>query len=498
MVKILHNSRWNLIALSFTLVAHFVTVPFVIKHIGLREFGHSGLLLAAWAPLLLIGTVLGQSAIRVMVDRLALGDESGAQRASESALHLCVLFGLAGAALFVTVGPVLFHSMAHRPSALAEFSMVAVAGIAQQVSIVLQSFASARQDFRVIAVLTAGTAVITVASIFLMLMWKSSAVGYLAGIALGFVGTMLLWWWGMTRLHGRLRLCSHARDRHELLRFGGWQSVSQLAGTFANQIDRYALGMQSNIAVIGQFNTANRLQEAAYVCVVKASEVLFPYFGSSSRQDIRQQARFYLAASWVVMTFSATVLVPLVPLADPILRLWVGEEVANGGAVLLCTLVIGGLIGCGSNVYTYFAMGTGRNAPLAWISLFYSLLTIILTIVAISCLGPYAAGLGIAIASVARVFVSLIVLRRDSFKFVAISQLIASTVLPLFVGLLTAGLWWAFSSLQASNWISLILTYALISASTFTAIILVSLLSRFGRDLLQQAIIHRQNIKDIK
>lgn len=497
MLSLLTNSFWNLIALSFTLGAHFITIPYVIHRIGVTEFGSSGLLLAAWAPLLLIGTVLGQSAVRIIAEKLAVTDKLGAQRICTVALYLCMVLGLVSGIVFVIVFFILFHFGVLSSIFIINALVTAIAGVAQQILIVLQSVVSAHQNFRMIAKLTAGSAVINILCIFLMVAWAPSIIGYLAGIATGFVGCMILWW-GSTIKYYHLRLNSPAKELKELLRSSGWQSASQISGVLANQCDRYILGVISNIAVLGQFNVANRLQEALYVCVVKAGEVLFPHFSSMSRQDIKKQARVYLTASWVVMVFSVMALVPLIPLAHPILQLWVGDSVANGGALLLCTLVIAGLIGTGSNVYTYFAMGIGSYSSLAWISIFYSLLTIVLSIIAITWLGPYAAGLGMTLAGAVRVMLCFVVLRQGIFSFVPISQLMASTILPLLSGLVVASMWCSFSDLQVTGWISLFLAYVLISVSTGIVVILATLLTAFGRDLRQQVLINRDQMTDVK
>ncbi len=58
--SLLGNSSWNLAAFVFTLIANLATVPFVVRWIGLHDFGNAGIVIAVTAPLTLIGTVLGQ------------------------------------------------------------------------------------------------------------------------------------------------------------------------------------------------------------------------------------------------------------------------------------------------------------------------------------------------------------------------------------------------------------------------------------------------------
>lgn len=485
------NSRWNLLAFTFTLAAHFITVPFVISHIGLTEFGHAGLVVAVWAPLVLVGTVLGQAATQQMADRISQGDSEASRKFAQSAIFLCLIACTATAILVATIGRPLLGWLVDQPrEAHKWYTEIAVAGIgwaAQQYALVLQGICTAHQNYRTIAKVGAASAVATVAATLSFSTWWPNALGYLAGISVGLILSAGAWWIAIRVSLGREVLwpMAHAAETRGLLRFGKWQTFTQLAGTLGNQIDRYVLGSLASPTVIGQYNAANRLQEAAYAGIVKVAEVLFPYFGANSRREPAAQAHFYLIAAWVVMTFSSAVLAPMIPLADPLLRLWAGPEVANGGALLLQTLVFGGLVGCGSNVATYYFMGTGQVSLLALISVVYSVLTIILSVVLLRLVGPYAAGVGLAIASVVRVALSLALLKRAFGAILTARDLFISNVLPLIAGTALA---WTMAKVAPDfgmhNWLSVIGAYVLLSLAVLLAVTGCTATTSFGRELL--------------
>ena len=492
-VSVAANSRWNLLALGFTLGAHFITVPFVIGRIGLAEFGHAGLVLAAWAPLLLVGTVIGQATTREMAERIGAGDTPGAERVAAAALHLCALACLVGGVAFALLGPLLMAWLTESNRALGdwrrEFAIAGLGWAAQQFALVLQGTVAARQDYRSIARISAASAVATVASTLAITAAVPSASGYLGGVSFGFVATALVCA-VLTRRAAtgvQLSLRRHTHELGLLLRFGKWQTVAQLAGTLSNQIDRYVLGALAPAAVVGQYNAANRLQEAAYVGVIKAAEVLFPRFGAMAQADPAVRARFYLVASWVVMIFSMAVLAPLIPLAEPLLRLWAGAEVADGGATLLRTLVLGGLVGCGSNVFTYYLMGTGQNAPVAALAVIYSVLTIVFTVVLLNVYGAMAAGAGLALASVARVALALVFARKRVFSLVPWSPLLISSMLPLGVGIGLAGAATAWAAPgRIDNWPVLAVAYIAMALAVALAGLAATALTAFGRGLVRE------------
>lgn len=492
------NSRWNILAFAFTLAAHFVTVPFVIAHIGLSAFGRAGLVLATWAPLVLVGTVLGQAATREIAGKISRNDAAGAASVAATAWTLCAAASLTLGVSFAIIGPWLLSALvdagAHENDSRKMFLIAACGWAAQQGTLVFQGFCAARQDYRTVAKVGALGAALTVAlTLGCTAVWPTSA-GYLLGVSASFAALLLVWWIVSRRATGA-RWPSWGITRHDtraLFNFGKWQSLAQLAGTVSNQIDRYLLAGMAPAAVIGQYNAANRLQEAVYAGVMKAGEVLFPHFGATAHHDASTRTRFFVLASWVVMSFSAIVLAPLIALADPFLRLWAGAEVADGGAAMLQLLVLGGLIGCGSNVFTYHVMGRGNAAILAGISLVYSVLTIVFSLIVLNIYGPIAAGGGLAIASVARVGFALWMVKRHEFPGMPVPALLVSSVLPLAAGAAVAGAALVSSWPLPQHWLALLAAYAACSVVTLLVVLGATSTTRAGRDILSSVLTARR------
>ena len=486
--RLLSNSRWNLLAFAFGLAAQFVTLPFVIRWIGLPVFGRAGLVLAMWAPLMMVGMVLGQATTRQIASLLAAHDIDAASRTLATALWMCLLASIAGGALLVLAGPPLLALFAAdaRPGASLQlgFSIAGAGWAAQQVALVLQGATIARQDFRSVAQVAAFSSAATVALTLASTWTNPTLEGYLGGVAASFGATLAAWLWA--RRNDGLGPRWHGAEAAGLIRFGKWQILAQLAGTFGNQIDRYALGVLAPAAVLGQYNAANRLQEAGYMGVMKGGEILFPHFGATSAAAVAERQSFFVTSSWVVAVLSVVFLAPLVPLAHSLLLLWAGAETANGGDLLLRTLVLGGIVGCGSNVFTYYAMGIGENAPLAWLSVLYSLATIVATIVLMRAFGPYAAGTGLLTASFGRVAAALWLTRRRFFPSLPWGELMVSSVLPLAVGSVLALGLQAAGVGQVSSWPALIGSYAAIATTVLLATLALTLPWRVGREIVSR------------
>ncbi len=488
--QLISNSKWNLVAFACALAAQFVTVPFVIQWIGLAEFGRAGLVLAVWAPLMLVGGVLGQSTTREMAAHLGSGQTMEAQRIFDTAMLLCLAACAVGGLAVCLFGPAILAAMVQggqsQPPLQWAFAVAGIGWVAQQLVLVLQAACAARQDFRQLAQLSAFAASATVVLSLLFTARFASATGYLAGVAASFVATLLAWLWtSRAAVWSRPRQPSlHRPALVRLLQFGKWQTIVQLTGSFGNQIDRYALGVLAPAAIVGQYNAANRLQEAAYMGVMKAGEILFPYFGATANDELARREAFFLTASWVVGTVSVMFLAPMVPLAHSLLTLWIGPETAQGGGQLLQTLVLGGIVGCGSNVFSYYAMGLGQNAPIAWLSLAYALLTVLATIVLMVNFGPYAAGGGLLVASAARVAASMWLTRRLFFQGLRWSTLLVSSLTPMLAGLVVALGLSATRLTEVSSWPLLIAAFAVSALLALLCSLALTLLWPTGREIV--------------
>jgi O-antigen/teichoic acid export membrane protein len=162
----------------------------------------------------------------------------------------------------------------------------------------------------------------------------------------------------------------------------------------------------------------------------------------------------------------------------------VGPEAANGGAQLLSTLVLGGIVGAGSNVFVYYAMGIGRNAPVAFISVIYSVITVVFTVLLIKTIGPLAAGAGLLVASVVRVAAALIITRRNFFPGLSWGELVVSTVVPMVAGVSIALAARETGVGQTLGWAYLVAVYATLGASVVAATVAITALTSSGRKIL--------------
>lgn len=483
--RLLSNSRWNLIAFTSTLATHFILLPIVVRLIGLEDFGRASLALAIAAPLSAFGTVLGQTVTRELI--AAEGAQISTRTLIETSRTLCLLLCLAGGTLIALLGPILpafADAAADGGSEIRLAFLVLAAGWAcQQLSFLYQGFVIARQDFSSVAKVAIGSGALTILATVVCTAAIGGEVGYLAGVTISLFLSQVLWVFaGKAATSGtRLLGLMNPLAVRGLSRFGRWQLLTQFAGVVAGQTDRYALASLGRPAVLGQYTAANRLSEAACIGVIKMAEVLFPHFGRTASAGEQQRSRFFLLSSWVVISASVLLLGPLVPTAHALMDRWVSPEAANGGALMLQVLVLGGIVGSGTIVFTYCAMGTGRSDLPARSTLIYALVTVVATLWLVSVWGQIAAGAGLLLASLVRVGLTLYFTRKDLFVRLPVTDLLASTVLPMVAGCAAALLLARSGFVAASSWPGIAVAYLICSLILGIVLLGSSLITPFGR-----------------
>jgi O-antigen/teichoic acid export membrane protein len=492
--RLVANSRWNFLAFSLGVVANVVSIPLVIAAIGLEAFGAAGLLLAMFAPLTLIGTVLGQALVKELSLMLAQGEQLACAQRVTAAIVSATLAGLVAIAVFWALARHLVPRGAGTSGATLRWDLaVLVCGagwLIQQLVLILQSILAATQNFRLLAIASAAGTVSSAALVVLASRWHPNALGFLLGTGLGYLVLLLMLLWALASHCPRLLVpapwtLAHVRG---MLEFGRWQSATHFVGAVGNQADRYALGVLAPMTVVGQYNVAMRLQEVVHMGLLKMTEVLFPHFSVTASDPIDKRADFLARCSLLFNLLGVIALAPLIPLAGDIVRLWVGAEAAQVAGPLLQTLATAGVLGSGVNVYGYFAMGTGRAPRLAKLGVVHVVVLVVATVVFVAAFGPMAAGTGYLLANLVRLVIVLHWTVDDFRPYLSGRMVLSFALPPLLVGIAVAWLLAYSEVLGASSWITLILAYAAAAVGLGLAATAATALTASGRRILQDTL----------
>ncbi len=490
-LRLLDNSAWNASAFLVNVGLNLFVLPFVLYRLGATLFGVAGLVTACLAPALTFSNALGLSTTRELARRLEPDQLDLARRYFASALFLAGAGGLPIAALLALLGPVLARRVFHLDGQIADdltraFLFGACGWLCQCISAVFLALFSARQNFPRLAMISIASTVVSTSSMLLLIpRWPqaSTLLGCQAlGFACGLLLSLLLSAFVMREWLAHPAL--HRGPLAGLVRLGGWQFAAQGGGLIAGQADRYLLGAFLTPQFVGYYSIAQRLEEAVYIGVLKVGEILFPFFSSLHKESPERIADLLFRSTWVLNLLAAALLGALIPVAEPLLDVWTGREVAAQTEGLLVVLAVAGILGCASNVFGYYLLASGRSHANAAIALVTAVVTITTSAIALPAFGWQAAGLSACLGMIAQILVTMLLLRQVIDLAGVWPRIVHFVLLPLVTGVITAIVLRAVSSTwlsqQAAHWWLVGFCYAAAACVIFVAVVAVSRIGPYG------------------
>ncbi|MDZ7378776.1 MAG: oligosaccharide flippase family protein, partial [candidate division KSB1 bacterium] len=260
-----------------------------------------------------------------------------------------VVLGIGGGLVLVLVAPLLAEQILHvhpsiRAEAIAAFRIVGLSLPVVLMSISFRGMLEAAQRFD----LAVGIKTTSSMATFLVPLG-----GVLVGWDLAVMLTVLL----VVRviLFGLLVLAtlrtlpvvgSHFRMSDSALRrlftFGGWVATAGLASLALSHADRLIIGNMLGVAAVGYYSIPQEIIGRLGAISGGLAGVLYPAFSAfQGRQDAARLRELFGRAMKYMLLFSVLIFGLAAALASDVLRLWVGQSVAQQSAPILRLLAIG-------------------------------------------------------------------------------------------------------------------------------------------------------------
>lgn len=443
--RLVGNSIWNVAAFVVVAALNLMILPFAVRRLGVPAFGVASLVVACMAPALIFSSALSLSTSRELAHGLAHERIGDTRRLFATAMFLALVVGVLLSFAFAFAGPQLARLAFNLPGNTGEdlgvaFAFGASGWLCQCLMSVPLALLIARQDYaRISAAAMLGTMVATV-SMLVLLPGRPIPSTFIACQAAGLMANLAAVLALALRSSSRWMAWPALRREsiRRILHVGSWQMAAQGGALIAAQADRYLLGIMLAPQFVGFYSVAQRLEEAVYIGILKVGEILFPFFSGMQNETSERKAELVFRSSWILNLLAASALGAIVPAAGPLLTLWAGPELASGARHVLMVLAIGGMLGCGVNVFAFFLLAQGRSKSTALISLVTAFFTLTTSALALPYFGWSAAGWS-ACVGVAAQNVATALLLKSTFRQISIWSRFAHLVaLPLLVGIGTA------------------------------------------------------------
>lgn len=343
-MSIRRHTAYNLLGSAIPLAVSFVTTPLYLGLIGEARYG---VLAIAWLLLRYFGLFdLGLG--RATSQRIAsLRDGAAAERAQTfwTALALNVGLGVVGGLL---IWPAAIYFFGHvfkvadalRPEMRAAVPWLVLAVPVATLSGVLSGALQGREKFLELNLVSmSGTVLFQLLPLAAATVWGADLGVVLPAVLLARLVTLLMLFERCRRHVFRGHPAAFARGQAgQLLRFGGWVTVSAFVSPLMVTLDRFVIGAMSGAKAVTFYTVPFQIAERSTLISGALSSALFPRFVAATPQEEQHLADEGLRALVVVMTplMAAGIL-----LMEPFLSWWITPAFAGHSARVGQLLLVG-------------------------------------------------------------------------------------------------------------------------------------------------------------
>jgi O-antigen/teichoic acid export membrane protein len=474
------NASWSLLSWGLLTGLTLLLTPFLVSHLGTYYYGLYVLVIAIGGLLGLADLGLADATLRYVAYYYSRHDLVGINRAVGATLSIYLATGLLAWAILFFGAPQLAGLLAIQAQdlglAVSLLRLMATSVGLMTITGAYGTVPRALQRYDVETKVTVGQNVIQL-------------VGTVALLLAGF-GVYQVMLWSLlsvilrqtTNIIVARRLIPHLRllpspsreGLREVLSYGVFSSLTQTVSMVAYHADRLLLGTLVGASAVGYLNVPKSLVQRGGMVAYSMSDVLFPRF--SATQDLTEQRRLFLNATWSMLCATVLLFVPVTVLLPDFLRLWIGAEFAREsawvGQLLCCGAILRGAAVPSQKLF----QGAGKPQ---YVTVWYAVSSVILTGLNLLLIGRlglsgvgYASLIELVVALVVILFAWRRVLRSNSWR-----PLGGAVLLPSLIGFACLGLfWWVRSTCPSLSWLGM--------AALEAAFVLGTAIVLLGTDLL--------------
>jgi O-antigen/teichoic acid export membrane protein len=361
------NTIWNLLGQLLPMAVAVVTIPPLVRGIGMARFGVLSLAWIVIGYFTLFDLGIGRALTKLVADKLGANEEHSIPPLAWTSLLLLFLLGVLGGLVTFAVSPWLVHRLLKVPLELRAETLYGFYLLALSIPILtatsgLRGILEAQQSFRILNLIRIPMSIFSFAGPLLALPFSHSLVPVIgilvAGRIIGLVAHVLACFHAVPALRHSLVLKRSLIA--PLLRLGGWMTVSNLVGPAILYSDRFVIGAVLSLSAVSYYTVPFDMVSRLTLIPAAISGVLFPAFALSAAQDLdRTELLLRRGVKYVFLAIFPVVLV-IVTVAPEILRLWLGAAFAENSGEVLRWLAAGIFMNCLATIPFALLQGIGH------------------------------------------------------------------------------------------------------------------------------------------
>ncbi len=361
------NVLWNLFGVGFPLLVGVIAIPPLIETLGVARFG---ILSLAW---IVVGYFsffdlgLGRAMTQLIAEKLGRGEEEAIPSVVRSGLAFMVILGIVGGLIVAGLSPWLVGSKLSIPDGLRTETLDSFYLLAASIPVVilttgLRGVLEAFRRFDIVNMVRAPLGAFTYLGPLFMLSYSEALPSVVAALILGRIASLVVYAVVILRLYPELAIKSTFSTKLllKLLSFGGWMTLSNIAGPLLLYLGRVALALLVTAEAVAYFSTPYDIVINLLLIPSIFVSVLFPMFAENFHRDDHSVIDLY----WQSMRNIFLIMLPLALItyliAEPALGLWINETFANNSYRVAELLAIGVFINSFGHISQALIQAYGR------------------------------------------------------------------------------------------------------------------------------------------
>ena len=370
------NTAWNLAGQILPMLVGILTIPVIIRAMGVDRFGVLSLAWVVVGYFSLFDLGIGRALTKMVADKLGANEELYIAPLAWTSLLLMFVLGICGAAVTLAVSPLLVHRVLKIPEALQNETLHGFYLLAVSIPIVtltagLRGVLEALQRFRLVNLIRIPMSVLSVAAPLLVFPFSRGLVPVIAVLAFGRLIGCLAHVWACFAALPVLRSQSFF-DRSfisPLVGFGSWMTVNNLLGPLLSYIDRFLVGALLSVTAVAYYTTPIDLVLRLIVIPLSIVGVLFPAFAMTLNHDPARSGMLLTRGLQYVFLILFPVVLVILTFAPEGLRLWLGPTFSVQSSEVLRWAAAGVFINSLSVLPFGIIHSAGRPDITAWLLL---------------------------------------------------------------------------------------------------------------------------------
>ena len=339
-MSLFKNSTWNLLGVAIPILVAIPAFGVMARLLSVELFGIFTLCYAIIGYASLFDLGMSRSVIHLVAQHSLHEDKVRAILGTATTIVL-VLSAVAGGILALAAKPLavlLGVSAMYHTQAQSSFYVLAATMPAFLLSMVWFSYLEGKQQFYRLNVLKTFSGLLLALLPLLALLVERSLLAAVIGLAVArYLTVLMAYFLSLPAYQRRKPLQMDKFAFHQLLRFGGWLTVSNLISPIMVYFDRFFISSMLGAQHIAYYTTPSEAVSRALLFPVSLVRVLFPGLSANHAEAHKDTRTIYLV---LALSCGAISLIGVFG-AKIIMLLWMGPEYTGQAAQVLSILMFG-------------------------------------------------------------------------------------------------------------------------------------------------------------